>query len=121
MFKITHKHFKEYQLGVNDCWTLVQDIYRENSIELPAYVDVNSAKKRKDFKTFIIDNVEYTEVDKIARGVIILFDSNPYHCGVAVDSKNMIHRAENINTRVERIETYGKKIKGLYLVKKKNI
>ena len=117
-FQISIYNYKEYVKGQCDCWTLVQDIYAENGIELPDYIDVRTANQRKNFKEFLVENMEYKEIDKPERGALILFETDPYHCGIAVDENKMIHRAENINTRIERIDGYGKKIAGIYLVKK---
>lgn len=111
-------HLKEYRKGVDDCYSLAREIYLENGIELPEYIDVRSAKKRDDFKGFLIDNVEYEEVVNIERGAFILFKTNPWHCGIAVDTKKMIHRLEGMDTRIERVSNYGQEIAGIYMVKK---
>ena len=116
----TAKHMKEYQKGIVDCWTLVQDIHKDNGIILPDYIDVNSASKRNTFKEQMTDIVEYEELDHLERGALILFESNPWHCGIAIDDAKMIHRAEGINTRIERVDRYGKKVAGIYLVKRLN-
>jgi cell wall-associated NlpC family hydrolase len=118
IFRISLSNFKEYVRGVQDCWTLLQDIYAENGIELPDYVSVNSASKRNAFKEFLVDNLNIEKVDKLERGALILFETDPWHCGVAVDDKSMIHRASGINTRIEEVKRYGKEVAGIYLVKK---
>jgi cell wall-associated NlpC family hydrolase len=112
------KHFKEYQKGVNDCYTLAVDIYAENGITLPKYHDVSSPGKRNKFKRELIDTVNYVEIDKIEKGAFILYRTIPWHCGIAVDNERMIHRSEGFDTRIEKVTEYGQKIAGIYLVKK---
>lgn len=118
-FKISSSNFKEYSKGKDDCWSLAVDIYRENGLYLPNHEDVRTMKKRNEFKNFLLDNVEYEETGKIERGVFLLIESDPWHCGIAVDDKRMIHRLQGINTRIDRIQNYEEKIKGIYLVKTK--
>lgn len=120
-FKINiKKHFKEYISGQSDCWTLVKDIYKENGIELPDYIEVNSISKRNEFKKWLFKNLEIEEVNKYFCGVILLFEGDPWHCGVCINEKEFIHRDKKINTKVEKIDSY-RKPKGLYLITKKNI
>lgn len=111
-------NFKEYEKGVNDCWTLAVDIFAENDIILPEYYDVSSAGKRNLFKKKLIETVKYEEVDKIERGAFILFQTDPWHCAVAISDTHMIHRSEDFDTRIEKVTEYGQKIAGIYLVKK---
>jgi cell wall-associated NlpC family hydrolase len=116
-FNISDSNFKEYVRGQQDCWTLVQDIFAENGIELPDYIDVRSPSQRNKFKEFLVGDLNITKIDKLERGALILFETDPWHCGVAIDDKSMIHRASGINTKTERVDKYGKEVAGIYLVK----
>ncbi len=111
------KHFKEYNLGSDDCWGLVIDIHRENGIELPRFLDVNSAKKRNGVKEFLIDNLTIKELQKPTKGAIILLKGNPWHCGICLDDKRYLHRKKDINTRIDRIKDV--QTQGLYMVTQK--
>lgn len=87
------KYFKNtaYQEGINDCWTFVQEIFKdEHNIILPDYPIMI---KRGDVFSFLAENVPYKCIDKAQKGCVIYFKSGEiHHAGYALNDKEFIHK-----------------------------
>ena len=92
------KYFKnnKYIKGQNDCWTLVQDIYKdEHNIQLPDCPIFDSPDLWADYlKTK--SNVPYRIVEKPFNGCLIHFEHlGIEHIGYALNEKEYIHKTFN--------------------------
>lgn len=113
------RYFKEYEEGVYDCWILVQEYFKnELNIDIPSYEKVYSARLRKNFKEFLLKDagIIYKEIDKPQKDCIVLIKGDPYHSGVAINEKEMLHCMQGIDTKIERINNY--EVIGLYMVQR---
>lgn len=88
------KYFKdtEYIEGKNDCWTFVQQIFKdEHNIILPDYPIMI---KKSDIASFLIENIPYNFVKKASKGCIIYFKHDKtHHAGYALNEKEYIHKS----------------------------
>lgn len=95
------KYFKNdrYQKSKNDCWTLLQDIYRdEEGIELP---DIPIFE---DEKSFVRGNIKHKKVDKAHKGVAVHVSTPKYeHIGYALNDKEYIHKTINQGVKISPI------------------
>lgn len=93
------KYFKndKYEKGLNDCWTLVQDIFLdEQNIKLP---ECPIMTDYTPFETKLKSNFKYEVLDKACAGCLIHFRSGKIeHIGYALNDKQYIHKTF---TRVE--------------------
>lgn len=87
------KYFQntKYELDKNDCWTLIQDIFKdEQGINLPAHPIMTD---KADIATYLISNIPYKELKVPENGCIIYFTrGNIHHCGYALNDKKFIHK-----------------------------
>ena len=89
-----------YKAGENDCWTLVQDIFRdEHGVDLPYYPITREEDHAKAYDHFH-KNVNFERVQKAEKGCIIVFKSGrvKWHCGYALNSRQYIHRLNHKTT-----------------------
>jgi hypothetical protein len=110
------KHFKKYELGVNDCWDLIVDIFQDskmvkNCIELPRFPYFTEDKK-PEFQATLFDILKINKLDKPEREALILFKGN--HIGFCLNDKKFIHRLKECNTRMDSISDWEKRIVGIY-------
>lgn len=87
------KYFQndKYEKGINDCWTLVQDIvFDEKGIKLP---DCPIVTDYSPFESNLKSNFKYIELDKAQEGCLVHFRSGKIeHIGYALNDKQYIHK-----------------------------
>lgn len=87
------KYFQngKYHKGTNDCWTLVQDIFRdEKGVELPQCPIMTDYTP---FESKLKSNFKYKVLDKPKEGCLIHFRSGKIeHIGYALNEKQYIHK-----------------------------
>lgn len=87
------KYFQnnKYQKGINDCWTLVQDIFKdEKGIILP---DCPIMTDYSPFETSLKSNFKYNVLTEAKEGCLIHFRSGKIeHIGYALNGKKYIHK-----------------------------
>lgn len=87
------KYFQndKYQKGINDCWTLVQDIYLdEKGVKLP---DCPIMTDYSPFESKLKENFKYNVLDKPKEGCLIHFRSGKIeHIGYALNDSKYIHK-----------------------------
>lgn len=83
----------------NDCWKLVQDIYRdEHNINLPDIPIIECAE------SFLTANIKHKIVDKPSKGVIVHCSRGKLeHTGYAINEKQYIHKTINNGVIVSNI------------------
>ena len=93
------KYFQntKYELDSNDCWTLIQDIFRdEHGIELPKHPIMTD---KSEIASYLISNIPYEPLDKPEKGCIVYFTRGDiHHAGYALNDKKFIHKT------VKRVE-----------------
>lgn len=79
----------KYDLGNNDCWTLMQDIFKdEHDLELPD-LPIFDAPDVNYLKT----NVKHKKVDNAQKGCLVhVWNKKIQHVGYAINSKQYIHK-----------------------------
>lgn len=91
MIKVIDYIGREYVRGKADCWTLIQDIFKnEHGVELPSYpcsIDGNESA----FKTYVMRNINLIEVTKADTGCIIYLGGVRNHAGYCLSKKQFIH------------------------------
>lgn len=110
-----NKHFiGKYKLGEWDCWTLVQDIYKEeHDLALPDYPVFTQSKE--EFKKLVFTNILVEEVKEPQKGLFVCFSNNgTVHTGYVLNNKEFIHRPE-CGTKVSELRPFIKmyKVKGV--------
>lgn len=89
------KYFnRPFKLGVNDCWTLVREIYMdEHGIDLPK-LPIATNLNQDDVYDAFHNNIKLEKVQVAERGCIIVFRSGrmKWHCGYALNSKQHFHQ-----------------------------
>lgn len=103
---MTHlRHFnKKYELGKCDCWTLIQDLFKErHKIILP---DCPFAVKEneKEFAKYLKANLILQELDKPKKSCIVHKSGINEHIGYYIGNGNYIHRTI-LGTKINRIPT----------------
>lgn len=87
------KYFQndKYQKGINDCWTLVQDIFLdEKRIKLP---DCPIMTDYTQFETELKSNLKYKVLEHAKEGCLIHFRNGKIeHIGYALNGKQYIHK-----------------------------
>lgn len=87
------KYFQnnKYQKGINDCWTLVQDIvFDEKGIKLP---DCPIMTDYTQFESKLKSNFKYKLIGKAKEGCLVHFRSGKIeHIGYALNEKQYIHK-----------------------------
>lgn len=97
------KYFQnnKYQKGINDCWTLVQDIFSdEKGVKLPDCPIMTAADGANGttpdyalFESKLKSNFKYQVLDKPKEGCLIHFRSGKIeHIGYALNEKQYIHK-----------------------------
>ena len=93
------KYFQntKYEKGLNDCWTLVKDIFLdEKGIELP---DCPIMTDYSNFESKLKSNFNYRVLNQAKEGCLIHFRKGKIeHIGYALNDKKYIHKTF---TRVE--------------------
>lgn len=93
------KYFQNnnYEPDTNDCWTFIQQVYRdEHKIELPNHPIMTD---KSEIASYLKSNISYQIMEKAEKGCIIyFFKNNLHHVGYALDDKKYIHKT---HTRVE--------------------
>lgn len=97
------KYFKgDYELGKCDCWTLMQEIYKdEHDLDLPHY-PFAIEEHEKDFAEFVKANLVFEPLDEPVKGAIVHYSHIGEHVGYALNNKQYIHRT-NSGTKVNDI------------------
>ena len=87
------KYFQndKYQKGINDCWTLVQDIIRdEKGIDLP---DCPIMTDYSPFESKLKSNFKYKVLNVAKEGCIVHFRCGKLeHIGYCLNDKKYIHK-----------------------------
>lgn len=87
------KYFSDYkyQYGSNDCWTFVQQVFKdEHNIELPDYPICSDSSERA---VYLKSNINLEQVPIAFKGCIVYFTKNHInHAGYAIDDKLYIHK-----------------------------
>ena len=87
------KYFKnnEYIKGINNCWTFVQEVYKdEHDYNLP---DVPVFDTPSEWKTYLKTNIDYRIAEKAHKGCLIhVWTTVDEHIGYAVDGLKYIHK-----------------------------
>lgn len=95
------KYFKndKYSKNNNDCWTLIQDIYKdEHGIILP---DIPILE---DEESFVRGNIKHKKVEKAHKGVAVHVSTPKYeHIGYALNEKEYIHKTINQGVKISPI------------------
>ncbi len=95
------KYFQndKYIKSRNDCWTLLQEIYKdEHGIILP---DIPIFE---DEDSFVRGNVKHREVEKAYKGVAVHVKTKDIeHIGYALNEKEYIHKTINGGVKVSPI------------------
>lgn len=95
------KYFKndKYLKNNNDCWTLIQDIYKdEHGIILP---DIPILE---DEESFVRGNIKHKKVEKAHKGVAVHVSTLKYeHIGYALNDKVYIHKTINQGVKISPI------------------
>lgn len=83
----------KYEKGLNDCWTLVQDIYKdEHNISLPDCPIFESPDEWAEYLK-VKSNVPYRIVNKPFKGCLIHFKYKDIeHIGYALNESDYIHK-----------------------------
>lgn len=83
----------KYELGVNDCWTLMQDIFKEeHGIELPEYPYCVEGKK-KEVAQYFKSNLVVDRIEKPTKGCLVHVSGGTVeHIGYAINAKQYIHK-----------------------------
>lgn len=97
------KYFKEteYIDGKCDCWTLVQEVFKdEHNFILPEHPILID---KKDIATALISNIPYKIVQIPKKGCIIYYhNGKTHHAGYAINNKEFIHKTIN-GVRIDKI------------------
>lgn len=100
------KYFQndKYIKSKNDCWTLLQEIYKdEHGIILP---DIPIFE---DEDSFVRSNVKHREVEKAFKGVAVHVKAHGIeHIGYALNEKEYIHKTINQGVKVSPIPKHAK-------------
>lgn len=101
-----------------DCWGLIKIVYREElGIELPSFVyeDVHDSKIVRVYES-TIHNWEAGEGDEFQVG---LFRTDPFHVGLYIDKKYMLHTMEGYSVVLQMHNTalWRKKLLNWYVYK----
>lgn len=81
---------KEYELGINDCWTFIQEVFKdEHNIQLP---DCPICRDDKEYSNYIHANMAVKPVKKAYKGVLVHISSKFEHIGYAINEKEYIHK-----------------------------
>lgn len=95
------KYFSDYKYikNKNDCWSLIQDIYKdEHGIilpEIPVFADENS---------FVRSNVKHRKVETPKRGIAVHVSTKSFeHIGYAINEKQYIHKTANQGVKISAI------------------
>lgn len=95
------KYFKndKWQKSKNDCWTLLQDIFKdEHGKKLP---DIPIFE---DEESFVRGNIKHKKVDKACKGIVVHVSTSKYeHIGYALNDKEYIHKTINQGVKITPI------------------
>lgn len=95
------KYFQNdrYEKSKNDCWTLLQDIFKdEHGKKLP---DIPIFE---DEESFVRGNIKHKKVDKARKGIVVHVSTSKYeHIGYALNDKEYIHKTINQGVKITPI------------------
>lgn len=79
----------KFKLGQNDCWTFVQEVFKnENNIILPDVPVINNTNE-----SFLKSNINHKAVKKAHSGCLIFIKTiGNNHVGYAINEKEFIHK-----------------------------
>lgn len=87
------KYFQntKYEYDKNDCWTFLQEVYKEeHNLNLPAHPIMTD---KSEIASYLISNIPYKTIDKAEKGCIVYFiRGNMHHVGYALNDKKFIHK-----------------------------
>lgn len=83
-----------YKKGIDNCWTFVQEIFKdEHNYQLP---DVPIFDDPREWKSYIKANAKYEIHGKAHKGCLIhVWTPKDEHIGYAIDEKQYIHKTQN--------------------------
>jgi cell wall-associated NlpC family hydrolase len=106
-----------------DCWGLVRYVLQQEFgiTSLPDYADrYTSAGDRNSVSSAVSAGLAlgWHQVTSPASGVLVILRvaGRPWHCGLAISDRLMLHTLEGVNTCVERLDSavWSKRIEGFY-------
>jgi len=107
-----------------DCWGLVWLIYKElYDKSLPLYTDLYSDTKDRHIGAVINEQLDdaWLRVDNPQKGDIIILRMRglPFHVGMVVDDKTMIHAEQDLGSVIENYKglKWSKRVLGFYRMK----
>ena len=110
---------RTYKEGKSDCWSLVQDYYKETyNIKVPIcdHISENWKDLGIPFKEEEINDLGFEYTDKPKKGDLILFNvmsKNPNHFGVYLGGNIFLHHADNrLSCREPIAGVWAKYLKG---------
>lgn len=96
------KYFQnnKYQLGKYDCWTFVQQVFKEEqNITLPDVPVFDSSNE-----SFLKGNIRHNWLDKPCKGCLVFVKTNKLnHVGYAISEKEYMHKTSRTGVIVSKI------------------
>jgi len=110
-----HYFNRKYIEDVVDCWTLMQDIYRDlHSIDLPN--QPQSYDSEVDKSKILHRNCNLAFVDGAEKGIMIHFDDEKQHCGYCISENHYIHATRN-GVKIDKVPTSYSSLKNIHFYK----
>lgn len=107
-----------------DCWGIVKMVYRDQlGIDLPNFNGALSDNSRETLRKVAAIAAEerkrWSKVDRPKEFDVVLMSptgGDPYHVGVMVDRRNMLHVMEGCNSTIERVDgmRWKNRVEGFY-------
>ncbi len=114
---------KEYEFGINDCYSLVRDYYRQElNIKLPTIpFEDDWWEKGLNYFDDLFESFGFEKVDTLEKNDLIFFRvmaQVPNHCGVYIGEDLFLHHAVNrLSCRESIYSVWGKYITGYFRCK----
>lgn len=96
------KYFQnqKYELGKYDCWTFIQDVYKnERGIilhDVPVFNDTNEG--------YLKSNIRHVQQSKPVRGSLVFVRTKEYnHVGYAISECEYMHKTSKTGVVISRI------------------
>lgn len=90
------KYFQntQYELDKNDCWTFLQEVFRdEEGRELPNHPIMTD---KAEIASNLISNIPYRIIEKAKKGCVVYYhNGNTHHVGYALNEKQYIHKTKH--------------------------